>query len=850
MIALVGGLTVFTTTTSILAQVASASEPDAIAGRFARKSESPAAAITTSVPKPLVSSPAVPPGFEDLLDPQLTVVDVYFSGRPVGSSPATTTPEFIQFESPKELLALVDDIRPDAIDMLAEELSGSLPVNTQFACFPTPAPRCGELAFETIAVVYEPAIFRVDLYIAAAYLEVQAINLERFLPPPDNKFANLTTLSGTLSGQSSDLDVGASLRNYASYGATHLFTNVSFRDNEGAVVENLTAQQHSRHNRAQAGFFPLQEMDVVAGFELLGASFQASNQLRLDLLQIQGTELVVFLALRSRVSIFKDGQLVGAGFYEPGNQVLDTHLLPLGAYFVTIEITDARGVKTTQTRFFVKSVRLPPFEAPNYWLAAGTLVDDDQATFFPETSSNATVGGGGAIRITDSLALGADLLASRRQLVGEFDVIYQFEQLELVSDLLLTPDGFVGQALTLLGQSEDYSFFLNWRGIRRIFGADNPDPSPDPRAVESRLSGGTDRFVDRDTAQLNARLNYRFGDLQSGLFGSLSSNEGIPRSYSIGVEGRYVVIRNESFIVQLVGTLSRTQDTTLGLLTLAFTNPIRPWLVSGSFGQQVQRFDAPSDIDRLSVSGSGRLAWDDEDLLPRDQLRAAINSDYRSDVASQRADVSYDTAYGRAAASSAFSNDLFSYSLTGSTSVLVSEDGVSAGGRESNSSGVVIEVLSQDPEATFDLVLNGREWGSLSANERTPITVPPFQRYTIEVRPRSSLLVDIERSQRQVILYPGNVAFVSFATREIVVLVASLLDEQGRPLGNASVSSEAESTSTDEAGFFQLTAGEGETLTVKRSDGKTCKLETDGLPVQDGLVLPKGPMQCSSLASE
>ena len=69
-----------------------------------------------------------PPGFEDLVSPQTTEVDVYYGNEKMGNTLATYTPETIELMFPEEVALLI----PYLID--AETISKALNWATGYTC--------------------------------------------------------------------------------------------------------------------------------------------------------------------------------------------------------------------------------------------------------------------------------------------------------------------------------------------------------------------------------------------------------------------------------------------------------------------------------------------------------------------------------------------------------------------------------------------------------------------------------------------------------------------------------------------------------------------------------------------
>ena len=99
---------------------------------------------------------------------------------------------------------------------------------------------------------------------------------------------------------------------------------------------------------------------LITTESLLGVSWQTSNDAFVDDGQTYGSPVQVFLYAPSKVNVFRDGRLIGTGFYQAGKQQLNTSTFPDGAYTIQIVIESQTGQTTEETQTFVKTSRLPP----------------------------------------------------------------------------------------------------------------------------------------------------------------------------------------------------------------------------------------------------------------------------------------------------------------------------------------------------------------------------------------------------------------------------------------------------------------------------------------------------------
>lgn len=793
-----------------------AADEEILAGPSATSEPEPKTeAIREPTPEPAQTEPwVIPPGFEDLMGPQTTVLDVYFHDQQVGEATATITPESIEFESPAEVVRLLSGIK-DARRTEAA-LSGILPANAGSSCHPTPRKGCGALKVEVAGVILTADLFRVDVFVAPWLHIVSRLDAPRYLPPPDSGFSNLTNaqVAGTVSN--SDAKIGMSIRNYASYNDLALVSHLSVSERTGFQIKKMTAERHVAGHRVFGGFFPLTAFGLVGGREILGFGGSISDQTRLDLREVPGTPIVLYLSQRSRVDIRRDDELLSSRLYEPGNQTIDTKSLPVGAYQVELEILDARGDRHSETRYFVKSPLLPPYDTTYYWSALGLLVDATRRGVISQPTGLGVLGGGARWRIMDPLAGSVDALISVNQSLIELGVAYHATEFMITTDLMLTTDGYWGNALAVNGQLWRFSGSVAWQIIFGAFG-------PAAGMEESHLKPTDPLLVDEPFGQMTTQVSYRQEPFVVNLRTSLRHDFILQRSHFIvGLDSLVYLYRGQHFFIQAGGSMTITPGEIAALLSINFDYGRSSWFVSGTTGGQVGApgpDGSPGD-PWYSALGSARVTWNDRDLVPEDLEGTAITN-YRGGLASQRLIGSFEASGGFINVDTSFSDRAQMATLTAGSTLLISEKGIAAGGREANASGIVVEVKTSQEDAVFDIVVNRSVWGKVRANSMTPLLLSPFQQYRVHVVQEQGSMLQVDKPSRNVVLYPGNVVFLSWTASPMVVLLATVVGPDGEPFSRARVESSQEVASTDESGFFQLSALAGERIQLTK-DGTKC----------------------------
>ena len=265
------------------------------------------------------------------------------------------------------------------------------------------------------AVIFDADRFRVDIFVNPELLDPQLAQAERFQPAPEAGFSALETISAAVAGSTSD-GTDFTLRSHSllAYDTGRLTAETSVSSADDANLDVLAAEADRHGWRYTGGLYRTALSSLLGERRLLGAGAGSTTDTRLDREQIGGSPIVVFLPSRAQVEIFREGRLLSSQSYPAGNQVVDTTALPEGAYEVTLRIRQIDGSVREETRFFAKTSAVPPRGAPRYVLEAGLVGNegDGPADF---ADNGPAVHGGTTHRLTESLALGSDLICGRRQ---------------------------------------------------------------------------------------------------------------------------------------------------------------------------------------------------------------------------------------------------------------------------------------------------------------------------------------------------------------------------------------------------------------------------------------------------
>ncbi len=733
--------------------------------------------------------PQVPPGFESLLEPQTTIVDIFYAGELIDSQLATFTNDEIQFSNPQQIIDKIPTLLdPEAVETA---LSGDIPTHVELVCYFNGQQNCGELEPSTAGVIYNEGVFRADLFINSQFLSVTSISHQKYLPASDGDWSWLQTINTAYSGSEQDDSDILSLNS----GSTFAFREnrlqiISNYDNDGNYeIDTAVIRRDWRGKEYQAGYFRSNSgnFQFVGDAEMRGVRVASTLDTREDLRQSAGNSLQVFLRSRSEVSLFKDGRLLSSRIYDAGNQELDTSQLPGGAYDVTIQIRDAAGVVEEETRFYIKSSQLPPEDQALYFFEAGELLDTDNG--LADGNGFSLVRAGYHSRFGDQFAYLAGISQvedhSSLEIGGSFLSRY----------INIDFGGFAGNDDK---RGARFDFRGNFYGVyfngnyRRIWNDNfNPEDATDftgESSTQGSLSLATQLPFGR--FELSGRYNRRATETIK----TYTTHYEFPR-VRVGPSELYMGLQ-----------LSQENGNNAGL----FTVEIRASgdHVTAQFRPEYAFQDDTAGVDDYSNwHSSGVVSWSDRNIWEQQDLRLDLRARDQFDQQSIGAEMDLATQTGRlrlqAEQSEVEGRRITRYTGNGFTSFMMNSQHAKLGGRDQSQSALLINIEGQLNDAQFDVLINGNQRAIAKAGKITAINLRPYETYSVQLRQQGSSFVEFEQKAKQVTLYPGNVITLDWAVAELNIIFGRLLDQDGNPITNALIKGVSGLATTDDIGLFQ-----------------------------------------------
>lgn len=804
-------------------------------------------AQTDATGESLFRTTGVPAGFEQLVEPQLTAVDVFYGGRLLLTTIAEYTPTSVRFLKPEQVVSAISNVRDPAA--LTEYLATTQDSNSDKLCKYEGQPLCGKLMPETAGVIFDVQRFRVSLFVNPSLLDAAQRDDPRYLTPPEN---DRLTLVQNFSALATGNDQGSD--QFTLFGITragrmghYAFADWVSTDQQGLSFDQVGYRHGLVDHEITAGLFE-PTTDALRGLRrdlLLGGSVMTSIKRRQDLASIIASPIDLFLALPARVDIFRDGRLVASRFYDAGNQLIDTSTLPTGAYPITLVITDETGVSETREEFFIKSTLLPPPGSPQWFVEAGEVRVRSIEETLAESVDNTLVRSGYRWRQYDWLGLGVAAAATENEFVGEVSSNYFVSALELGSELFASSQGSWGWGLRGSSRIEKATISAS---AQRNHVQDSADYATNDYALISPdrwlYSVQASRAV-RDNGLLIASYS-RIGSEAIGSSRSASlryiHNLPLPRGQGLALSAEVADINDDKRVVLSAQwrALSTHWTHTAGV----------DWVNS----------DLPEND---GFTGRAGTRWRDQDRFV-DDIELGVSARLNDDDRNLNIDGTHASQFGRARAQVAMNDNDFGTSrqyLAGFDSSLVVDDQrkISVGGLPPGEAATVIDLTDADG-TLVDIHVDGQRKQSVRGGYRVPVVLPAYDQYRLSLRDRGTTLLSLDNSPRNIALYPGEAESVNYTIERINIIVSRLYYMREvcsdvtsecykipQILAGVRVKGLKGLTFTDQEGYFQ---GEipADTATLQADiDGQPCQIDVSGLEEKNS-VLRASRLYCTPVS--
>ena len=818
-------------------------------------------------------SQAAPKGFENIDNTIETEFDVVFLGRRLGAARARVANGTITFLNPDQFLQLL----PSQVDKTKVRALIAQPIkdNEDLRCPPGQTVGCGTLPPGQAGVIVSPEAFTATLFLTPNYILPISPEAAYLGPPVSGPSLIQTALVSMSAGDryGGSARFGGTFNTLASVGRSSFVGQVLAGD-QGANLQRAYLQHYWNNRQAEAGLLQQSNSLSFTSYRLVGAEFGSFFGSRLDSIEGPQTPLQIVLPRAAVVEVYRDGILIQTTRLEAGIQQVDTSNFPAGSYPVRIVARDGSQVLLDEVQQFTRIGDLPP---PGQWafdLRAGLRARDFQALdivdgvetfqqgqqpFLPSLTDQGVVSVSIGRRIGASTGAGLAGLLVGDHVYGELSGTTYHHNLRAVAAVAAGTDKSYSIIANTSLQLAHFDLAVSLRHTR-VQGQDllflsDPDIFRPFFRSEDTIVGSISMPLLKGSLTLN---------------GSYSHTPSFDNHYAYGA--RY----SRTFEIGRLGSaqlavygLKATDDVQVGI-TLSFFKRVgtHSLLAYGAGGEYRK------ENDEGAGAPNGVYPVVNATLTRNDQLGPVD----LSDSVGASTDADRDRVFGSTDATSALGHfdgvvdyehvrgDTSGFGFTGNlfSGIVVGGGHVKLGVRDEQGDAVALVGVSRDKEdrdligkagGRYRILLGNQFIGTVAPGEVTALALPSFRSYSIGLQPENSPPYAIDLTPKKIPLYPGNVALVDFHASRVVTLFGRLLDTKGQPIPDTRVSAAADTTFTDDHGYFIITAQPREEIDFYGIDGKVCRSATPTQLIQPNQkgrddYHPIGNVSCDAAAPQ
>lgn len=757
-----------------------------------------------------VVSHDVPNGFQQLDQQYETLIDVYYQGELIGSFKALISPGEIQFKQPAAILKQISGVVNEV--KLQRALSKKISSHTNLVYDVTNHKEHRALNPKTVGVIYNPDIFRADLFISPAYLKNKN-HMPEMLP---SSTSGLSYTNKIFSAASNTYEYNAG--EYHSYNFT---TDNTWAYKNGranllaAYASNIFGKNNAEISQAN---IEVNRKQYIYSFGLLdtaGNVFFANQKIlgaevatTLNTIPVAkrgiGNPVYIFLNFPGQINVYKDGKLIYTARYPAGRQQLDTSAFPSGAYPIIIKITDIQGVTSEQTQFFVKTNQLAPFSMPQYYVAAGCLMGQRiyNSALFTKLYNIPVYQAGMNYRMSQQWGTDAGILGNDKDAFAKLGLIYMQHYWQVQPAILFGTSKNYGCSGRVEFNVNPISIYFN---VTKMLSR-NYKPIINPERRDDYYY----TFINNNDLQINSNINYFFNHSSLSFYVSKYKNRSQPNEYSYGPSftTQLFTVNHTPVNLAINYNKSRTNYQIAAMLSVNF-NTNHNIYGSGSVGYTKVKNYLDNRQTGNGLNANGSVNWNHVDQT-RTGYNVGINAHATPVADSVGATYNYDNnrMHLETYANYNHNKNITTFNQYGgvfSTVLGVVPHAATIGnGNLQSNTGIIAKVKNPNKFTTYDIYANNRVVKHIYANESIFVSLAPFRTYQIHVKNTSRQLFCFKRQYRQITLYPGNIQYLVWKAVQKYVIAGRLVDRNHHPIKNALIKGGIGLNMSDNNGYFQV----------------------------------------------
>ena len=770
---------------------------------------------------PPVISVSEPEGFADLGGPQQLFVDVYFNGARVGSTAVTASRGAVRFEDPAGVAALLSNTR---VPELAALLGRALPANEGLGCNSlSDRITCGKLVPDDLGVILDRDRFRLDIFAGGTVAKALLVEPEAYLAEPGKQASLINTVAGIVSGSNGGWTT-ANLQDslIVGSGARRLRNDVFYSNRLGFQLDQSVAEWDRKGARLSAGLMATPGVDLIGRRKLLGLGLATQLDTRVDRELLLGSPLMLSLGQRARVEVVRDGRVLASSIFDSGNHAIDTTSLPDGSYEVTLRISEIGAPVREERRFFTRSARVAPLGHDVAFAYAGVAARESSRRFVHATSDPYAIAGY-AHRLSASLALDATAVATSKAVVSQLGASYLSGAVQIHAAGLGSSTGAYGAMLQLGSTGTGpLNFALDLRKVRIGAGDTVDGLMAEDYVLDNSLESGLPavRASGRSFTQVTGYVGYGHRRGQFGVSLSGREERGQDFAFSIGPSARWDVYQRGPARLTFNADANFTERGTSGFLGLTLSLAGLTGSSSNRAGVRFSNFDDDHKRARPVAALAG--AYNFAGVASGDlEVGGALERDGRDTQSNLTSRLT--TPWMRATADILRANGATQYALGLRSTMVGSGDRVALQSGDQDRSAILVAITGTNASTSYQVLVDEAVVANIHEGDVRSIPVAPYHHYAVRIRPAGSGAFRYDSSSRDITVYPGTVARLSWSSQPLATIFGRLALPDGTPLPSAFIRSGQSVAETDPLGFFQIEAAPRGELVAALPDGNSCE---------------------------
>ncbi|GAB5454042.1 MAG: fimbrial outer membrane usher protein TcfC [Henriciella sp.] len=776
-----------------------------------------------------------PLGWETNAQDDFTIVDVFLNGRKVAAAPARFNSQTIKFEDPAGLAELLPGLRDT--EMIARALARAHATNEDYLCGAEAPPKpCDYIYPIDVALIFDPGRLQVEIFINDLHM-FSRDSRARHLPPPTVATGLITSFdTRTAYDFDSNRFIGTHhIAAIAGRGRKSVRARVFANTRSQARLQSLQTTHVGDQTAWTVGLQnPPSGGPLSRSRQLIGLRWGSTLLTRMDKAQLNASPVEISVAQSATIEIQRDGQTLDVQQIEPGQTQLDTTRLPSGSYGIDLVI-DEGGEVRTETRYYSTSSRLPPIDAPQWYLEAGQAIPFSNQDGFFITGETPVLSIGRHQRIGANTALKLDATLTDDIAYFETALTAQAQSLSGTLSVAAADDGTYGVSAKANGQLSKWSF----NGFYRKLAVAEPIGSTESAAYVPFVTSFEQASVSANRRSRWGRLGLR-GFFRKGSTGKASWFGGPFVDVTLLERRRWrlnVSLRQEwgsdretrFFGVRVSKSFDRPSQFKPRIYTQARHDAYRTKNADTSETSNITFSEATArtDLNRTNVSRTsvfGALRHDG-------QLGARASVNYSSPrlharLDGRRAYQNQNTALLDMRSGLVFASNGVSFVSTREESGAH----VSVKGPVGHSVGVQVDHQT-------------RSVAKSSGHAFVPLK--SFSIYDVGIQPERTRNLDYEQHTDRLVAYPGNVIQLVRSVRPITIIVGRLIDKEDAAISSAFLDVQGNTLGmTDRDGYFQIDASPGDTLIARQSAEESCEVILPSYSDPSDVYFDAGSLTC------